>query len=71
MPEENVYFDLAPQRIQNVICARRDMSWEFPALCLKHDYCTIATQTALDDGGARRQSCSQGHTDFDLAPYTS
>ena len=24
--------ELAPQRIQNVICARRDMSWEFPAL---------------------------------------
>ena len=35
------------------------------------DISTIATQTALDDGGARRQSGSQSHTDFDLAPCTS
>ena len=37
----------------------------------KHEYCTTKTQTVLHDGGARRQSGSQSHTDFDLAPFTS
>ena len=35
------------------------------------EYCTTKTQSALEDGGARRQSGSQSHTDFDLAPFTS
>ena len=35
------------------------------------EYCTTTTQTALDDGGARRQSGSHSHMDFDLAPFTS
>ena len=35
------------------------------------EYYTTTTQTALDDGGARRQSGSHSHMDFDLAPFTS
>ena len=35
------------------------------------EYCTTTTQTALDDGGARKQSGSHSHMDFDLAPFTS
>ena len=35
------------------------------------EYCTTKTQTALEDEGARRQSGTQSHTDFDLAPFTS
>ena len=49
-PEENVYFELAPQRIQNVICV---------VTCLENspvcDISTIATQTALHGGCARRE----------------
>ena len=37
----------------------------------KHEYCTTKMQTVLHDGGARSQSGSQSHTDFDLAPFTS
>ena len=37
----------------------------------KHEYCTTKTQTVLHTGVARRQSGSQSHTDFDLAPFTS
>ena len=35
------------------------------------EYCTTTTQNALDDGGARKQSGSHSHMDFDLAPFTS
>ena len=37
----------------------------------KHEYCTTKTRSVLHDGGARRQSGSQSHTDFDLALFTS